>query len=70
MGMIGRVFGKSNGKSEAGDEKLAADRARMTASATPAPLQSSEEIAGVRQRMEAELDAQRLRRAEGSAPSA
>jgi hypothetical protein len=70
MGIIGRVFGKSHGKSDADNEKLAADRARMTASATPGPLQTSEEIAQVRQHMEAELDAQRLRRTEGASPQA
>ncbi len=70
MGIIGRVFGKSGGKSQATDEKLAADRARMSATASSGPLQTTEEIAHIRQQMEAELDAQRARRIPSVAPEA
>lgn len=66
MGIIGRVFGKSSGKSQAISEQVAADRARMTASAAPGPLQTDEQIAHVRAQMEAELDAQRARRAQNA----
>jgi hypothetical protein len=65
MGVFG-LFGKSKGKSPASDAELAADRARMM-SAKPAPLQTDEQIAHVREQMEAELDAQRAKRAQSGA---
>lgn len=66
MGIIGKVFGKSGGKSHATNDQLEADRARMATSATPGPLQTTEQIAHVREQMEAELDAQRARRAQST----
>ena len=65
MGIIGKVFGKSSGKSHA-NEQLAADRARTAAAASPGPLQTTEQIAHVREQMEAELEAQRARRAQST----
>jgi SPT2 chromatin protein len=64
MGVFG-MFGKSKGKSSESDADLEADRARMM-SAKPAPLQTDEQIAHVRAQMEAELEAQRAKRAQTS----
>jgi hypothetical protein len=68
MGVFGRMFGKSNGKSTVSDAQVEADRARMMA-AQPGPLQTDEQIARVREQMEAELEAQRAKRAQSGVQS-
>jgi hypothetical protein len=67
MGVFG-LFGKSKSKSSTSDAELAADVERMMA-AKPAPLQSDEQIAHVRAQMEAELEAQRAKRAQANVQS-
>ncbi len=67
MGFLNRLFGKKPGTSEAADADRArgqklADRARSEKLAGRETGQTADQQAGTRGRMEAELDAQRLRR--------
>ena len=67
MGFLNRLFGKKPGASEAADAdrargQMLADRTRQAKIAGRENGQTLDEQAGTRGRMEAELDAQRLRR--------
>ncbi len=66
MGLLGRIFGRKPPI----DERLTADEARQARVPGRVEIQSVEEQQGTRQRMEAEMDAQRERRAQDAPPKA
>ncbi len=71
MGFLDRLFGKDRtAKKRAASEAAAADRLRGQQIAGRETGQTTDEQAGTRSRMEAEMEGQRQRRAEGTRPEA
>ena len=67
MGVLDRFFGKNRtAKKHAASEETAANRARGQQLSGRETGQTADEQAGTRRRMEAEMDAQRQRRDQGS----